>query len=53
VAFGEKKLEKEFESLKDGKFQDKELYQFINRAISDIKENPSCGVKIPKKVWPK
>ncbi len=53
VSFGETKLEKNFEALKKGKFQDKELYEFIMRAIKDLKNNPSCGVKIPKKIWPK
>ena len=53
VTFGEKKIEEEFELLKDGKFQDKQLYEFIDRAIKDLKHNPACGIKIPKKLWPK
>jgi hypothetical protein len=51
--FGEKKLEKEFEVLKAGSFQDKQLYDFINRAIVDLKQNPVCGIKIQKALWPK
>jgi Txe/YoeB family toxin of Txe-Axe toxin-antitoxin module len=53
VTFGEKKIEDEFEALKEGKFEDKQLYNFINRAIQDLKKNPTCGTKIPKDLWPK
>jgi hypothetical protein len=38
VTFGEKKIEDEFEALKEGKFEDKQLYNFINRAIQDLKK---------------
>lgn len=53
VAFISKKLKEEFENLKSGKFGDKQLYNFINRALDDLKVNPACGIKIPKKLWPK
>lgn len=53
VAFGENKLEKVFELLKEGKFQDKQLYEFIEKAIKDMKNDPTCGIKIQKKIWPK
>ena len=53
VAFISQKLKEQFEYLKEGKFEDKELYKFINRAIDDLKLNPLCGIKIPKKLWPK
>ena len=53
VAFISKKLKEEFEALKEGKFQDKELYKFINRAIDDLKISPTCSVKIPRDLWPK
>lgn len=53
VAFASPKLEKDFEKLKEGKFEDKQLYNFIERAIDDLKKNPMCGVKIPRKLWPK
>ena len=53
VSFISKKLKDEFVSLKDNKFEDKQLYDFISRAIDDLKKNPMCGVKIPKKLWPK
>lgn len=53
VAFVNKSLEKEFEDLKTNKFVDKKLYDFIDRAISDLKKNPLVGIKIPKSLWPK
>ena len=53
VTFGSKKLENEFESLKEGKFEDKQLYSFINRAREDLKKSPVCGTKIEKRLWPK
>ena len=53
VTFGEKKIEEDFELLKEGKFQDKQLFNFIERAIKDMKENPACGTKLPKHLWPK
>jgi len=53
VAFISKKLKEEFESLKQGKSEDAQLYKSINRAMDDMKQNPACGTKIPKKLWPK
>ena len=53
VAFASPKLEKNFDKLKEGKFEDKQLYEFIERAIDDLKKNPMRGVKIPRKLWPK
>ena len=53
VAFANPKLENNFDKLKEGKFEDKQLYGFIERAIDDLKKNPMCGVKIPRKLWPK
>lgn len=53
VAFAEKKLEIDFENLKKGRFQDKQLYDSINRAILEMKANAACGIKIPKRLWPK
>jgi Txe/YoeB family toxin of Txe-Axe toxin-antitoxin module len=52
VAFASKKLEKDFEKLQKGRFEDKQLYKFIERAIADLKKDPICGTKIPRKLWP-
>ena len=53
VLFADEKTQKVFEELKSGKFEDKQLYDFINRAIKDLKENSFCGIHIPKRLWPK
>jgi len=53
VAFGSKRLENDFEKLRKGRFEDKQLYKFIERAIDDLKKYPICGTKIPRKLWPK
>jgi Txe/YoeB family toxin of Txe-Axe toxin-antitoxin module len=29
------------------------LHKFISRAIDDLKENPFCGIPIPKRLIPK
>ena len=46
VGFGDDSLYKAFQELKSGKFEDKELASFIQRAIDDLKENPFIGVPI-------
>jgi len=53
VAFIDKKLQHEFDELKEGRFEDLKLYGFIDRAINDLKESPNCGTKIQRKQWPK
>lgn len=53
VAFISQKLKGQFESLNSGKFEDQQLYKFIDRALDDIKKDPTCGIKIPKKLWPR
>ncbi|MBW2995501.1 hypothetical protein KY312_04035 [Candidatus Woesearchaeota archaeon] len=53
VAFISEKLKNEFKALKKGKYEDKQLFSFISRAIADISQNPQCGTKIPRKLWPK
>ena len=53
VAFGSKRIKEAYEKLKKGKFEEKELFEFISRAIIDLKENPFCGIKIPNKLIPR
>lgn len=53
VTFGDKKVEMAFEELKEGKYESKQLYVFIERAMSDLKKEPGCGIKLPKRLWPK
>jgi len=53
VAFIEESMRNAFDKLKRGKFEDKTLYEFLDRAIDDLKENPFVGIKVPKGVWSK
>ena len=53
IAFITPQLKQEFDSLKEGKFEDRELYGFIDRATDDLKKDPTCGIKIKKQQWPK
>ncbi len=53
VAFANSKIKKSFDELKKGKFHEEQLYKFIIRSLDDLKQNPFCGTKIPKKIWPK
>ncbi len=52
VMFAEKKLAKLFEKLKNGKQEDKILYNNIEKAIQHLK-NKHEGIKIQKQLWPK
>jgi len=52
VLFASKELKNEFELLRTGDFADKQLYLQVLKAIDNIKENPFCGIKIPKSIWP-
>ena len=53
VTFIEESTRNVFDKLKQGKFEDKMLYGFIERAIDDLKENPFVGIKLPKKTLAK
>ena len=53
VAFAEASIKKAFEELEKGKHEEKQLAEFIERAIDDLKKNPLCGIKVPSKLWPK
>ena len=53
VAFASQNLEKAYNSLKEGKFEDNKLYDFIMRAKKDLKINPNSGIRIPTRLIPK
>ncbi|MBN2127266.1 MAG: type II toxin-antitoxin system RelE/ParE family toxin [Candidatus Diapherotrites archaeon] len=53
VVFVDEKVKTDFESLKSGKSENLHLYEFIDRAFDDLKNNPCSGIKIPKSLWPK
>lgn len=53
VAFGDEATLTAFNQLKEGKFEERQLAEFIQRAIYDLKENPLTGVIVPRRLWPR
>ena len=53
VGFLDEKIKNLFEKLKNGKFEDRELHKFLERAFEDIKKDPEIGISIPKNLIPK
>jgi len=53
IQFINEKLLESFGKLESGITKDEALAKFIKRAFGDIKDNPFCGVQIPKKQIPK
>ena len=53
VGFASEEIKKAFDELKSGKFEDKQLYEFLERAIDDLKKNPFVGKNVPKNLIPK
>ena len=47
VQFADEKVKAAYDKL-----DDPDLKKFLERALSDIKENPFCGIQIPKKQIP-
>ena len=53
VAFATPSIKKAFDELESGKFEDKQLYTFLQRALDDLKKNPFIGKNVPKNLIPK
>ena len=53
IKFADDKVKEAFGKLLDGKTEDKQLHEFLNRAFKDIEENAFCGIRISKKLIPK
>ena len=48
VQFANEKVKEAYNKLDDS-----DLKRFLERALSDIKANPFCGIQIPKRQIPK
>ncbi len=53
VRFVDRKLFGAYQSLKQGRTEERALAENLDFAIAQLKANPFCGVKIPRKLWPK
>lgn len=52
IQFANEKVQKAFEKLDSGNFEEKQLKILIKRAFEDICKNPFCGIQIPKRLIP-
>ena len=52
IQFINEKVQKAFEKLEEGNYDDKELKRYIERAFNDIRKNAFCGIQIPKRLIP-
>lgn len=52
VGFGDESVRKAFLELKSGRFEEKRLAGYIQRAMDDLMANPFAGIAIPRKLWP-
>ncbi len=43
----------EFTRLKQGKFEDRRLASEIETVMDELKENPTSGIQIERRLWPK
>jgi len=53
VVFGNERVKKSFEKLKNAKTEDKNLYKWLIRAFEDLEKKPFSGIQIVKKIIPK
>lgn len=53
VVFAEEKLRAAFKKLEDSKTEDKRLYDWLNRAFHDLKNDPFCGIQIQRRLIPR
>jgi len=53
IKFIDEKLQQSFESLKDSRTEDRNLYKWIYRALEDIENDAYCGIQIKKRLFPK
>lgn len=53
IQFANEKVKLAFEKLNSGKYEEKQLYEWIKRAFEDIMKNPFSGIQIPTRLIPK
>lgn len=52
IGFADEDVRKAFEELRKGKFEDKQLLEWLETAIKELGQDPFRGVRIPSKLWP-
>ncbi len=52
IQFANENVKEAFEKLKSGKYEEEQLSKWLSRAFNDLKQNPFCGIRIPKRLIP-
>ncbi len=52
VKFGDESLKKAYLELEKGKFEDKQLKEWLDRAVGDLGKNAFSGIQIAKRLIP-
>jgi len=53
VKFADENIKKAYFELEKGKYEDKQLKEWLDRAAEDLKHNAFSGIQIPKRLIPK
>ena len=53
VKFGDDNLKRAYHELESGRFEDKQLKEWLDRAVQDLKKNAFSGIQIAKRLIPK
>ena len=53
VKFGDEKIKKAYQELESGRFEDKHLKEWLDRAVQDLRKDAFSGIQIPKRLIPK
>lgn len=53
IKFEDEKIKNAFLDLENGKFHEKKLKEWLERAFGDLESNAFCGIQIPKRLIPK
>ena len=53
IKFADEAIREAFEQLKEGKGEERRLYDWLVRAFNDVAQNAFCGIQIPKRLIPK
>lgn len=53
IKFGDENLKKAYLELDSNRFQEKQLKEWLDRAMEDIEKNAFCGIQLAKKLIPK
>lgn len=52
VVFVDEKVERSFLRLRNGTFEERRIFEWIQFGLDDLSKDPGCGIHIPRSVWP-